>query len=68
MPLLVVDPQTLSTQATAWLENSAPSVATVVLYGDSATLTDGIANQAAAALAAPAGTTTTLNPPKLLHL
>jgi hypothetical protein len=68
MPLLVVDPQTLSTQATAWLENSAPSVSTVVLYGDSATLTDGIANQAATALDAPAGTTTTLNPTKLLHL
>jgi hypothetical protein len=67
MPLLVVDPQSLSTQATAWLENSAPSVSTVVLFGDSATLTDGIAQQAATAIDAPAGTTTTLNPTKLLH-
>jgi hypothetical protein len=68
MPVLIVDPQTLSTQATAWLENSAPSVSTVVLFGAAATLTDGIAKQAASALDAPAGTTTTLNPGKLLHL
>jgi hypothetical protein len=68
MPVLITDPQTLSTQATAWLENSAPSVSTVVLFGDAATLTDGIAKQAASALDSPAGTTTTLNPGKLLHL
>jgi len=69
MPMLAVDPKAgLSTQAIAWLEDSASSVSTVVIYGDATAVPDQIANAAAAALDAPAGVTTTLNPRNLLPL
>ncbi|HEU5334201.1 MAG TPA: hypothetical protein VFU73_15580 [Actinocrinis sp.] len=69
MPMLAVDPKAgLSTQAVAWLEDAASSVSTVVLYGDATAVPEQIAAAAAAALDAPAGVRTTLNPKQLLPL
>lgn len=69
MPLLVVDPQAgLSTDATGWLGQSAASVSTVVVYGDTSSVPDSIVDQAAGALNAPAGSNNVLNPGRLLPL
>lgn len=69
MPLLVVDPQAqLSADATGWLGQSAASVSTVVVYGDTSSVPDAIVNQAVGALSAPAGSNNVLNPGRLLPL
>lgn len=69
MPLLVVDPQLqLSSDATGWLGQSASSVSTVVVYGDTSSVPDSVVNQAVGALSAPAGSDNVLNPGRLLPL
>ena len=69
MPLIVVDPQFgLSADAAGWLGQSASSVGTVVVYGDTSSIPDGLVQQAVSALNAPAGTNSVLNPGKLLPL
>ena len=67
MPVLVLGPQVeLSSNTTSWLGQSASSVSTVVVYGDTSAVSDGVVQQAVGALNAPAGVSSVLNPDKLL--
>lgn len=69
MPVLVLGPQVeLSANATSWLGQSASSVSTVVVYGDTSAVSDGVVQQAVSALNAPAGSNSVLSPGKLLPL
>ncbi len=69
MPLLVVSPAMgLSANATSWLQQSAASVNTVVVYGDTSSVPDSVVQQAVGALNSPAGSNSVLNPGTLRQL
>jgi hypothetical protein len=69
MPLLFADPELgLSASASDWLGQSAASVSTVVVYGDTDSVPDAVVQQVVGALNAPAGTNSVLNPGRLLPL
>jgi hypothetical protein len=69
MPLLVADPEMgLSAGAGDWLGQSAASVSTVVVYGDTTVVPDAVVQQAVGALNAPAGSNSVPNPTRLLPM
>jgi hypothetical protein len=69
MPVVFVDPaKGLSSDAAGWLADSAPSVSTIVAYGDTSAVPEQVLTAAENALQSPAGSNSVLNPETLLHL
>lgn len=69
MPVVFVDPRKgLSADAAGWLDSSAASVGTVVVFGGTSAVPQQVITAAQNALRSPAGANNTVNPARLLRL